>query len=215
MTPDPADEARHVAPDDRSWREAWWFDAWLPDGSLAVCCCLTLLPAAGQAWYWCQVAREDVPLLHVADLDGLVPLQGLTIRWHALWAEHVCEAPFAQWTVANETYAVALDDPQDALGRAYGRAEPLALDLEWYASTGPAEVAHGYEQDGEVHGVIELRGGPLEFVGQSRRGHWWGQWRWPHASSAPPAGLRAPVALPDGVLEQVATGSGWVRWLRE
>ena len=37
-----------------------------------------------------------------------------------LWAEHVCDAPMEQWTVANETYAAALDDPDEALGRAYG-----------------------------------------------------------------------------------------------
>ena len=40
----------------------------------------------------------------------------------AMWAEHVCEAPFEQWTLGNETYAVALDDPDEGLGRAYGDA---------------------------------------------------------------------------------------------
>ena len=42
-------------------------------------------------------------------------------------------SPFEQWTVQNECYAVALDDPADALGRAYGESTPVAFDVEWYA----------------------------------------------------------------------------------
>ena len=44
---------------------------------------------------------------------------------------------FEQWTVANEAYAVALDHPDDALGRAHGRPAPVAFDIEWYAEAAP------------------------------------------------------------------------------
>ena len=58
------------------------------------------------------------------------------VKAPGLWAEHTCDAPMQQWTVANETYATALDDPDDALGRAYGVPTAMAFDLEWYATGG-------------------------------------------------------------------------------
>ena len=59
----------------------------------------------------------------------------LLVKAHGLWAEHMCDAPMEQWTVANETYAAALDDPDDALGRAYG--QPSAGRVR------PGVVRHG------------------------------------------------------------------------
>ena len=56
------------------------------------------------------------------------------VKAPGLWAEHTFDAPMQQWTVANETYATALDDPDDALGRAYGVPTAVAFDLEWYAT---------------------------------------------------------------------------------
>ena len=72
-------------------------------------------------------------MLHVTDWH--VPRGPIRCwsRAHGLWAEHTCVAPMEQWTVANETYAAALDDPDDALGRAYGVPTALSWDLEWYA----------------------------------------------------------------------------------
>ena len=58
----------------------------------------------------------------------------LLVKGDGLWAEHTCDAPMEQWTVANETYAAALDDPDEALGRAYGVTTALSWDLEWYAT---------------------------------------------------------------------------------
>ena len=62
------------------------------------------------------------------------------VKGEGLWAEHHCVAPMEQWSVGNEAYASALDDPDDALGRAYGDPTPIAFDLEWYA-TGDAVAA--------------------------------------------------------------------------
>ena len=71
-------------------------------------------------------------------------------------------APMEQWTVSNECYATAIEDADDALGRAYGLPTAIALDLEWYATAPPhaqpAERGPGYAQDGVVHGVVELPG---------------------------------------------------------
>ena len=54
-----------------------------------------------------------------------------------MWAEHHCVAPLEQWSLGNEAYFVALDEPSAALDRAYGRPTPTAMDLEWYAIDAP------------------------------------------------------------------------------
>ena len=56
------------------------------------------------------------------------------VKGEALWAEHHCDAAMQQWSIGNETYASAIDDPDEALGRAYGDPTPIAFDLEWYAT---------------------------------------------------------------------------------
>ncbi len=69
-----------------------------------------------------------------------------------------------QWTVGNEAHAVALDDPDEALGRAYGVPTPITTDIEWYANglvvdlaaVGEGGVGDGYLQEGVAHGVVEL-----------------------------------------------------------
>ena len=125
----------------------------------------------------------------------------------------MCEAPFEQWTVANETYAVALDDPADALGRAFGMAAPMAFDLEWYATSAPTAVPDGYEQQGEVHGVVELGGGALELqAAPAHRTHRWADalapWtpgrRWPTSGCGPWPACRTAT-----VVDLVLTADGW------
>src|SRR3954451_4752928 len=217
----PADEQRHQPGPEPDWHEAWWFDAWTPDGSAGVATALTLFPNVRRAWYWAVLVQAGEPLLHAADLDLIAPTAGLRVRTSGLWADHVCEAPFEQWTVVNELYAVALDDPDEALGRAHGLQAPMAADLEWYASAAAVASEGGYRQAGEVHGVIELRGGALELQGLGARSHTWGVARWGEPSGEPAAGsLAAPVRFPDPasgrdvVLRQVLRPDGWHRWAR-
>ena len=71
-------------------------------------------------------------------LGGAAPARPPARQGAGLWAEHVCDAPMEQWTVANETFATALDDPDEALGRGYGTPTALAFDLEWYALAPPS-----------------------------------------------------------------------------
>ena len=130
-----------------------------------------------------------------------------------LWAEHTIDAPLEQWTVANETYAAALDDPAEALGRGYGVPTPIAFDLEWYATAPPVDVAGGYAQDGVAHAVIEVPGGPLRLEeAPARRWHRWGEALAPVPLPAAYAhtGRRAPFAFPDGtVADWALTPDGW------
>jgi hypothetical protein len=213
-SPGPSDERRH------SWArfEEWLFTAWGVDDERLV------RPATGlisgyrivgdRAWYWAALARAGEPLLHVADWQ--VPLRSdpLLVKGDSLWAEHTCDAPMEQWTVANETYAAALDDPDDALGRAYGAPTALSWDLEWYAVSEPRTVPLGYEQAGVVHGVIELGGADSIHLGEApaHRWHRWGDQLGP--VELPEAfahtGLRAPFAFPDQtVTDWVLTPDGW------
>jgi hypothetical protein len=217
----PADERRHPPGPDPWWQEAWVFELWTPDG-LGAFTWLTLLPQQRRAWYWAVVVRPASPLLYLADVDVPWPREGLEIRSEGLWASHECEAPFEQWTVANEAYAVALDDPAEALARAYGRPEPVAFDLEWYASGAAAPLgagvpagSGGYRQDGTVSAHIELQGGRLEVEASGSRSHWWGS----PPLAEPPAGLDdggARVALavgqPGAEVVHRALRDGWREW---
>jgi hypothetical protein len=142
--------------------------------------------------YRSWLRRDGEPLLRVIDLNVPVPRVGMELRTTGLWADHTCEAPLQQWTVANECFADALDHPDDL----FGTPTPYAVDLEWYA-TAPVvastpesfdalrnpirEIAppinHGYEQRGVVHGVIEL-GGANSMALDEWSATRWHRWRW-------------------------------------
>jgi hypothetical protein len=167
------------------------------------------------AWYWAALVRAGEPLLHVA--DWRVPLRSnpLLVKGDGLWAEHTCDAPMEQWTVANETYAAALDDPDDALGRAYGVPTALSWDLEWYATSPPAAIGlDGYQQAGVVHGQIEIGAARSVHLSETPA-HRWHRWGTRLAPLAVPeafahTGLRASFGFPDGtVADWVLTPDGW------
>ena len=125
-----------------------------------------------------------------------------------MWAEHICESPFEQWTVTNETFAAALDDPNEAFGLAYGTPTAIAFDLEWYATEPAIAIEGGYAQNGETYAVIELGTGSIERVFQGSRTHRWMPFSW---ASAPfrEQGLRAPISLGGAPLNRVLTPAGW------
>lgn len=199
--------------------EEWVFVAWTADAELGVLSGHRIVGA--RAWYWAALARSGRPLLHVADFDVPVRADPFILKGEAMWAEHFRDAPMEQWSVGNETYASALDDPDDALGLAYGVPTPIAFDLEWYAVAGPTGIVDGYEQCGVVHGVIEVLGEPTIELSEVPAHRWH---RWVPADAAdrlgpipvsPVAvhtGLRAPFAFPDGTrIDLVVTPSGWRR----
>jgi len=224
---DPVADARAADGRHRSATvEEWVFAAWTADAALGVISGHRIVGRT--AWYWAAFAREGRPLLHVTDFEVPVRADPFVVKGEALWAEHTCDDPMAQWTIGNETYASAIDDADDALGRAYGDPTPIAFDLEWYA-TGPATpleptgdraaVDVGYEQVGVVHGAVDVLGEPrLELT--EVPGHRWHRWT-SHSTGFGPltlpevrahAGVRAPFAFPDGsVSDLVLTPEGWAR----
>ncbi len=135
----------------------------------------------------------------------------------SMWAEYTCEAPFEQWTLGNETYAVLLDDPGDALGRAYGerradRLGPRVVRHRRGDRTRSGEV--GYEQRGRgARGGRARRAATIEFEElAAHRVHRWASramdpWTPPVALAH--LGLRAPFRFPDGTTADLVLTRGW------
>jgi hypothetical protein len=217
-----APDSRHLRPFDRSDEmrhadapvEEWLFTSWTgsPRNQLGVVSGYRIVGT--KAWYWAALARPAEPLIHVTEWHVPRRTDPLLVKADGLWAEHTCDAPMEQWTVANETYATSLDDPDDALGRAYGTPTAVAFDLEWYATAEPIAVPSGYEQTGVVHGLIELAGTPGLHLEEApaHRWHRWGNDLDPVLLPEAYAhgGVRSPFAFPDGtVADWVLTPDGW------
>ena len=203
------------------------FAAWTSDAALGIVSGHRIVGPT--AWYWAALARAGLPLLHIID-DGIrVRSDPFIVKGEALWAEHAIDSPMEQWSLGNETYAVALDEPDDALGLAYGDRTPIAFDLEWGATGRPVGLAaaagpgvDGYEQAGIVHGAIEILGErSVDFAGVTA--HRWHRWtvgpaRGDVATMGPlelpeaiaHGGVRAPFSFPDGTIaDLVLTPDGW------
>ncbi len=201
--------------------EEWLFAAWTPEADLGVVSGHRIVGAT--AWYWAALARAAMPLLHITDFAVPVRADPFIIKGEAMWAEHFRDAPMEQWSIGNETYAAALDDVDEALGRAYGIPTPIAFDLEWYATGPPRPMPSdehaadaGYRQEGVVHGRIEILGEePIDLTEiPARRWHRWGAalGRLDQPLAAAHTGVRAPFAFADGTVNDlVLTPSGWAR----
>ena len=210
----PTDELPHDAAGMSGGVDEWVFAAWRPDGSAGVVSGHRLI--GRRAWYWSALVEEGWPLLHLTEWEVTVRSDPFIVKAPEMWAEHHCVAPMEQWSVGNEAYAAALDDPDEALGRGYGVPTPMAMDLEWYATDPPRAIEDGYDQTGVVHGVVELLERPgFEFVEVPARR--WRRWR-PDTALGPirlaaviaHTGLRAPFAFPDGTSSDWVLGSdGW------
>lgn len=207
--------------------EEWVFAAWTSDGRLGLISGHRIVGRT--AWYWAALAREGSPLLHITDFDVPVRADPFIVKGEALWAEHHCDAEMEQWSVGNETYASAIADADEALGRAFGDPTPIAFDVEWYATGEPtplepagerAAVDVGYEQVGVVHGAIDVLGEPtLELV--EVPAHRWHRWTVDDTGGFGPlalpevaahTGVRAPFVFPDGsTSDLVLTPSGWAQ----
>ena len=208
-----------VLPTDELPREGaavdeWVFAAWTPDGRAGVVSGHRLM--GRRAWYWSALVEDGQPLLHLTEWDVVVRSDPFIVKAPEMWAEHHCVAPMEQWSVGNEAHAAALDDPAEALGRAYGVPTPMAFDLEWYADAAPTPIEHGFEQTGVVHGTVEILGRPnVEF--DEAPAHRWRRWTGdPDLPPVSPAtvvahtGLRAPFAFPDGSrVDWVLSPQGW------
>ena len=75
------------------------------------------------------------------------PRSGLAeIRASGLWADAIEEERGQRWTIGLEAFALAVDDPDDTVGRRV----PIGFDLEWERS--------GPDLDGRTPGPGPRRG---------------------------------------------------------
>jgi hypothetical protein len=112
--------------------DEWIFAAWTPDGSFGMVSGHRII--GGSAWYWFGLVQSGYPLLAITEWDVRLRSNPFIVKAPQMWAEHHCVAPLEQWTIGNEAHAVALDDPDEALGRSYGVPTPITTDIEWYAN---------------------------------------------------------------------------------
>jgi hypothetical protein len=203
--------------------EEWWFSCWATDGSFGLLTGWRLVGPIG--WHWAVFARRGRPLVHMTEWAVPRRADPMLAKAPEMWAEIECVAPFDQWTIGNEMYAAALEEPADALspdalGFARGHVMPFAMDLEWYATEAAENLAgspddEGYCQRGVVHGSIELLEGGIDIAEvPAARWHRWGARLGDPAIGTAGAhlGLRAPVSFPDGsVMDLVLTVGGWRR----
>jgi hypothetical protein len=204
----PTDEGRH----EDSSVEAWWWWGAAADGTSGLYVGFEL---RGRRFdYWAGLVRYGEPYLYLEELDGTGLRDGLEIKPPEMWADHSCDAPFAQWSLGNEAHGVLLDDPTEAWRNAHGTPVPMTFDVEWYAAGDVEAVSsgRGYRQAGEVDARIELTEGVLEITGPAERVHVWGAPYLP-ASFAMPHDmrrLRAPYRRSDGTrVDQVLTTRWW------
>jgi hypothetical protein len=133
--------------------EAWEFQ-WGSDDGLGGCVRLALHRDERVAWFWAYLWRPELGPVLVRDHEVALPRGSLLeIRADALWSELVCETPGEHWSIGLEAFAVALDDPLDALHGEIGERVAFGLDLEWETTGGDAE---GDGRPGRVRGEVLL-----------------------------------------------------------
>jgi hypothetical protein len=110
----------------------------MPDGSFGMVSGHRII--GGSAWYWFGLVQSGYPLLAITEWDVRLRSDPFIVKAPQMWAEHHCVAPLEQWTIGNEAHAVALDDPDQALGRSYGVPTPITTDVEWYADSPVVEL---------------------------------------------------------------------------
>lgn len=176
------DERRHAAGPERLWCESIDFDFFAPDASIAGWVRLDLYVNLGVAWYHALLVGPGRPTVAVADCT--VPLSragSWAIRTEGLWADHTCETAVEHWSIGNEAFAIAVDDPAELYApEPRGERIPLGLDLEFEAD---GEADHDatttrYELPCRVHGEILVGDEQIELDGWGQRHHSWGALDW-------------------------------------
>jgi len=209
VTPDPRDEARHEA-GAAGWCEVFALDFVAPEVRTAGAVTVSFFPRTRSCSFWACLVGADRQFLTIVEHDVGAP-RGLELRAPGLWVDLQCLVPYDHVTLGLDAFAVALDDPSEALGRLWGDRVPFGLDLEWDTAgpvdarpTGTSAGCDGYEIACRVHGEVLVADERLDIDGFGSRRHLWGAthpWATPWARAVTTAGTGDPP-VPDAVLAE-------------
>jgi hypothetical protein len=147
--------------------------------------------------------------------DDVAPPNGSTpeIRAEGLWSALECETPLEHWTVGLEAFAVALDDPDEALRGERGDRVGIGFDLEWEAAAAPEPTPNGFSQLCVVHGeVLVGRNEHLDITARGWRARSWGRVALPSPPAHGAARFRAPLMAADSpVVYELCDDAAWRR----
>lgn len=173
----PADERRHDAVPSSAWTESWEWRLLVADASLALTVAVVRRPAESRVSYLAALLGLDRPTVSVVEHDIASPRgASLELRASGIWADHVCETPFAHWSLGLEAFGLTLDDPDDAVGHGRGAPTPMGLDTEWEDDGDPLPLTsgEGYLVAGRAHGEILVGTEEHDVDGVGHRLHRWG-----------------------------------------
>jgi hypothetical protein len=204
-TVSPADERRHPGV-----AETWWFDAADPAAGFGVVVRLAYRPAERVAWWWVGLVGAGPVLVALRAHDVPLPPRGTDVRTDGLWATVRCETPLEHWTVGLECFAVAYDDPWEALRSERGDVIPLGLDLEWEAAASATARpdGSGYGQACAVSGEVLLGDARVDVDVAGYRQH-----TWAGAADLPDGPERVRGEDPVAVCPFAVPGRPWVETL--
>jgi hypothetical protein len=142
-----------------------WRWVWLsPIGDEAGHLGMRFLPS-GLVHVTASVARPGHDLVVLDEPDAPRPRAGaMEIRASGLWADAIEEEPGDRWTIGLEAFALAVDHPDDLVGRRV----PLGFDLEW-ERTGPDAADRA---PAHVHGEVLVEDAALDLDADG----WWATW---------------------------------------
>jgi hypothetical protein len=115
----------------------------------------------GRVHVTASLVRPGHDLVVLDEPDAPAPRAGLEIRASGLWADAIEEEQGQRWTIGLEAFALAVDHPDDPVGRRV----PLGFDLEWERS--------GPDVEGRtpalVHGQVLVEEDEIDLEGDG----WW------------------------------------------
>jgi hypothetical protein len=168
---------------------------------------VSVLPNQERAWFCAGVVGSEAGYVLCRDHDLALPAEKsvLELRGGSLWTHAICETPLEHWTVAMEAYALAFDDPLEAVRSERGDRIGLAFDLEWECEPEALRWSNDRQDryDGwcTVHGTLQVGDEEWSVAAQGSRHHAWGLGA--DVSGEPNHGIAEPVTGTD-----IAIGGG-------
>ncbi len=112
-----------------------------------------------------SLARPGHDLVVLHEPDAPLPRAGSReIRASGLWADAIEEERGQRWTIGLEAFALAVDHPDDTIGRRV----PIGFDLEWERSGPDVEG----QTPARVHGEVLIEADALDLDAAG----WWRYW---------------------------------------